>query len=179
MNEDSSASRKTFTLAVVGFALAHLSIELLTGGVRVHYPLQNDDLPALSNWWGLVLLPALAWFSYTHMDKDSSPDGVLGLEKSVIYRLLCAFIYGAAIGATFEFGLGQTPLYLLLASLLGGFVYPLYRLEIILGGVLGMTYTFGAVIPTVVLSLVALSSLITYSTVCFVAKRLNIVRSTR
>lgn len=173
MNQNSSSSRLKFTLAVTGFALAHLSIELLTGGVRVHYPLQQEDMPALSNWWGLVLLPALAWFSYTHMSKDSSTDGLLGLEKAVIFRLIGAFIYGAALGASFEFGLGQTPLYLLFALLLGGVFYPLYRLEIVLGCVLGMTYTFGAVIPTVVLTLVALFSLITYNTVRFIVGKLR------
>ncbi len=34
------------------------------------------------------------------------------------------------------------PLYLLLGLLLGGIVYPIYRGELMLGLVMGMTYTF-------------------------------------
>jgi hypothetical protein len=176
MNHNPITPRIYFTLAITAFAILHLSIEIFSGGVRVHYPLQREDMPALSNWWGLVLLPALAWLSHTFMDKDYSAAGVSGLSKVVVYRLAGAFMYGAVMGASFEFGLGQTPLYLLFGLLLGGIFYPLYRFEIILGIVMGMTYTFGAIIPTVVMSMVALISLVSYNSVRFVISKLKQIR---
>jgi hypothetical protein len=173
MNQSPTSHRLQFTLAVTAFAILHLSLEFFTGGVRVHYPLMREDLPALSNWWGLILLPALAWFSHAYMPQESSTAGVLGLEKTAVYRLISAFIYGAALSASFEFGLGQTPLFFLLGLLLGGIFLPLYRFEIILGLILGMTYTFGAVIPTVAISLVALTSLLSYNAARFVTRKIK------
>lgn len=67
------------------------------------------------------------------------------------------------MAAGFEFGLGQLPTVLLLGLLVGGIFYPVYRLELMLGFVMGMAYTFGAVIPAVVISIVALSSLLSHN----------------
>lgn len=174
MNLNPSTARNYFILAVTGFAILHLSIEMLTGGVRVHYPLMREDMPALSNWWGLLLLPILAWVSYFFMEKDQTAAGVLGLNKVVLYRLLAGFLYGAAIGGSFLLGLDQTPMNLLIGLLLGGIFYPLYRFEVMLGIIMGMTYTFGAIIPTVVVGLVALTSLISHNTVRFLFRKIGI-----
>jgi hypothetical protein len=48
-------------LPVAGFAFAaaHLAFEHFTGGVQSHNLLNRPDLPAISNWLGLVTLPLL------------------------------------------------------------------------------------------------------------------------
>lgn len=173
MNRDSSSHRIRFTLAITLFACLHLALEMLSGGVNVHYPLMDEELPAISNWWGLLVLPALAWVGYGFMPKAVAATGLWGLQPLVFYRLGAAFLYGAALSAGFELNLGETPLYLLLGLFLGGFFYPLYRLELILGLVMGMTYTFGAVIPLVVSSLVALSSVVLHNALLFAIRKIK------
>jgi len=165
MHENSLKPRFYFTLVVIATVILHLSMEMMSGGIKTHYPLQRADLPPLSNWWGLVILPTIAWFTYSFMEKDSSVDGVLGLKKIVIYRLLCALIFGATLSAAFELGLGDMPLYLLLCSMFAGIFYPIYRFECILGFVLGMMVTFGPVIPTVTGSIVAIISFVSFNIV--------------
>lgn len=173
MRTDSNSQRIRFTLAIILFACLHLTLEILNGGVNVHYPLMDEDMPAISNWWGLLVLPALAWVGYAFMPGAVSGTGLWGLQPLVFYRLGAAFLYGAALSAGFEFNLGQTSLYLLLGLFMGGLFYPLYRLELILGLVMGMTYTFGAVIPFVVSSLVALSSLVLHNALSFALRKIK------
>ncbi len=169
--------RLLFVLLIAAFAVLHLTLEMLTGGVRTHYPLMREDLPALSNWWGLLVLPLFGWIAHYFAEQENSGVGILGLRKVAFYRLVCGFAYGALIATGFELGLGQMPLYLLLGLLLGGIVYPLYRGELMLGLVMGMTYTFGAIIPTVLIGLLAIVSLITHNTARFVVAKLRPVRS--
>ncbi len=168
-----ASNRILFTLSVAGFALLHIAIELLEGGVRVHYPLMREDLPAISNWWGLIVLPSLACLLYSFMQQGGQDSGPMGLSWVALYRLLAGFVYGGLLAGTFEFGLGQTPLYLLMCLIVGGIAYPIYRAELVLGFIMGMTYTFGAVIPTAVASLVALSSLLLHSTARFAIGKLS------
>lgn len=41
-------------------AIAHLSVEHISGGVNSHHLLNSADLPAISNWFELITLPLLA-----------------------------------------------------------------------------------------------------------------------
>ena len=173
MHSSSNGQRLRFTLAVMVFVILHLTVELLSGGVVVHYPLMDENMPPLSNWWGLLVLPGLAWIAYGFMQKDSSGHGIMGLRNEVFFRLGGAFVYGAALSAGFELGLGETPLYLLLGLFLGGIFYPVYRAELVLGLIMGMTYTFGAIIPTVVIGLVAISSLVLHNAALFIIRKLR------
>jgi len=172
-NSHSITNRIRFTLAIGLFAVMHLTLEFFSGGVNVHYPLMDENLPAISNWWGLLVLPALAWVSYAFMPKADVEAKLLGLQRITLFHLGAAFLYGAALSAGFELNLGQTPLYLLLGLFVAGLFYPLYRLELILGLVMGMTYTFGAVIPLVVSSLVALSSLVLHNALLFALRKIK------
>ena len=165
--------RAQFTVAVSLYVVLHLSIEFFTGGVRVHYPLMRDDLPALSNWWGLIVLPFLAWVFYAGMKNDTEQPAWVGLSTSTLVRLAMAFAYGWLIGGTFTLGFEALPGYLFFALIGIGIGYPLYRPEVMLGLILGMTFTFGAVIPTVVIGIVALSSLLLNSIVLFLIRKLR------
>lgn len=51
-------------LAISAFALevCHLGWEYTHGGVPAHHLLNNPELPAISNWWGLLVVPLLVWF---------------------------------------------------------------------------------------------------------------------
>ena len=160
---ETKRSRLYFTLAVALFEVLHLGIELLNGGVLVHFPLMRSDMPGLSNWWGLLVLPTLAWVLYGFMAKGDEPVTVFELPKPVLYRFIGAFVYCGMLGASFELDLGETPMYFLLGLIVAGIAYPIYRAEMVLGFIMGMTYTFGAIIPTVVITIVAFSSLLLHN----------------
>ena len=117
------------------------------GGVPAHYLLQDPDLPRISNWYGGLLLPALAW-------------GLLGLSKRrvraadpprikpVVIGLLAGLAVGGSMAVTFVSGYESITDYLLFGLLALALVLPVYRPECLLGFVLGMTPALGAVLPT-------------------------------
>ncbi len=55
--------RTKATIAITAVMALLLGWQHLDGGVPAHHLLADPALPALSNWWGLLTLPALAWRS--------------------------------------------------------------------------------------------------------------------
>ena len=49
--------------------LVHLVFEHFHGGVVTHYFLQDDTLPGISNWWGLLTLPLATWVVLMSIEK--------------------------------------------------------------------------------------------------------------
>ncbi|MBL8309144.1 MAG: hypothetical protein JNL19_01860 [Burkholderiales bacterium] len=136
-------------LAVVLAEAAHLSWEHVHGGIRAHHLLNNADWPAVSNAWGLLLLPLLTWFAVADSQRRGLP-----------WRVAFAGAAGAAVAGLTVVALFLTHQhdmagYLLLAIVVVGCVVPLYRPQYLLGFVLAMTWTFGAVLPTLVALCVA------------------------
>ncbi len=141
-------TRTLYTLAVTVFEAAHLGWEYTHGGVVSHHILQRPDLPAISNGWGLVLLPVLAWFLIGRMQARSAKQSQAFPSRDVALRFLAALAYGAALATSFALGhetLTSTLFFGLFALAL---VTALYRAELVLGFVLGMSFVFGAVLPT-------------------------------
>ncbi|MEO8780207.1 MAG: hypothetical protein ABI389_16275, partial [Rhodanobacter sp.] len=50
-----------FALALLVVEAALLVHEHYTSGVRSHHLLDRPDLPAISNWFGLIVMPVLGW----------------------------------------------------------------------------------------------------------------------
>jgi MFS family permease len=131
------------------------------GGVPSHYILQRKDLPEISNWWGGLLLPILTWFLLGRIKKrlEKQPSETPA-RKSEIPKVIRLFLIGlafsilVAVSFTYDYQpfLENVPLILFAISML----IPIYYAEFILGFVLGMTYTFGAVIPTAFVVIVAI-----------------------
>ncbi len=46
-------------LAALGYACIHLAYEHFTVGVQSHHLLNRAELPAISNWLGLIVLPII------------------------------------------------------------------------------------------------------------------------
>jgi len=149
-------TRRRALLLVIVVTLAeaaHLLWERGHGGVRAHHLLNNPDLPAISNAWGMLLLPLLALAAATDVAR-----------REVSLRSAAAGVAGAA-----AIGLAVVALFLahqearagdlLLAVIVLGCVLPLYRPHLLLGFVLAMTWTFGAVLPTLIgLAIAAISA---------------------
>lgn len=161
-------------LRLVGTALAllaeliHLAWEHFHGGILRHHILNRSDLPAISNGWGIVLLPALTWYLMGRISRRSVPsaDGRPGaLPRSVMVGFAGALLFGLMLSG--GFALRQTTLTAVLFQglLLLALLLPVYRAECVLGFVLGMTFVFGVVLPTAIASIIAALSMLLHRVV--------------
>jgi hypothetical protein len=134
----------------------HLGWEYSHGGVVAHHFLARADMPSVSNWWGLLLIPALTWFLAGRIERrlDSQQGGAVTVPPAVWAGFFGALAYGAVLALAFTFkfeGIGTIFLGIFALSLL----FPTYRAEYVLGFVLGMAFTFGAILPTFIATIVA------------------------
>lgn len=155
MSEQQPPRLRHFLIALVMLAeLAHLTWEHFNGGVRSHHILNRSDLPAISNWLGAVLLPVLTWFLTGRIQRRSK------LPVSIMAGFVGSLLFGILLSASFTNDYGTIASYLFGGMFLLALLLPVYRAECVLGFVLGMTFTFGAVLPTVIGSMVAAVSAI-------------------
>jgi hypothetical protein len=146
--------------------LAHLSWEHFHGGVISHHLLHRADMPAISNWWGLLLLPVLTWFLTGRIRRrialrsDATEEGPK-LPAGVVAGFVGALLLGTLLSVAFTNHYDSVATYLFGAMLVLALLLPVYRAECVLGFVLGMNVTFGAVLPTFFGSIIgALSAVI-------------------
>lgn len=152
--------RLLLTVLVTLAELVRLTWEHFNGGVQSHHILNRSDIPAISNWWGVLLLPALTWFLTGRIQKrvalhSGAQEAALKLHVSIVAGFVGALLFGILLSASFINGYETIASYLFLGMFLLALLLPVYRAECILGFVLGMTFVFGAVIPTVVGSVIA------------------------
>jgi ABC-type polysaccharide/polyol phosphate export permease len=168
MNERSFyKGRIYFTLFITLAIWSLLVFYLYRGGVPGHHILANDDLPEISNWWGGLLLPLVAWFlSYlTQKRIFSHHDGTRDSSKQIrnaLFGFLGSLIYGILVATSFAFENTDITGNMMLALLPMALFIPIYRAECILGFVIGMTFTFGAVLPTGIACLFAAAGFVIY-----------------
>lgn len=141
-----------FSIVFVAVLLAH---EHFNGGVRSHHLLDRPDLPAISNWFGLVTLPLLGWLLGLRLRKHLTSVTRFGSPIGIGMSLVCALLYGVALAASFEVGPSAITSGLFFGLFVIAVVLPIYRVEYIFGFVVGMTFTFGAVLPVLVAVVVA------------------------
>jgi hypothetical protein len=146
-------TRMYFTAIVTITIWLLLSWNHYHGGVPSHHILARKDLPEISNWWGALLLPLLTLFLFYRMEKrvteeNNDASQVIPFPRSVIYGFIGGLIFGITLSTFFTFGNTEIPGYMLMGLLLLSLFLPIYRAECLLGFVIGMTYTFGAVLPT-------------------------------
>ncbi|GAB2508648.1 hypothetical protein [Lysobacter humi (ex Lee et al. 2017)] len=147
--------RAGFTLLVAALEAVHLGWEHTHGGIVSHHLLNDPTLPAIWNGWGLVLLPALAWMASRRL---FGPNGRRGPDGRVAAGLLGAALAGLALSAAFLAGREDLAGGVLVATAIAALVVRAYRVEYLLGFALGMTYTFGGILPVLIGSILALVS---------------------
>lgn len=147
--------------------LCFLFWEHFHGGVASHHILQQQNLPVISNWWSGLLLPVLTWFLIGRTEKRIGNQASQGQQINKLHnKALLLFITGLGLGVliatsfTNEYSvfLDNVPYIILVLSL----IIPIFYAEFILGFILGMTYTFGAILPTVFILLLAIFGILTY-----------------
>ena len=134
------------------------------GGIPSHHVLAQEDLPEFSNLWGALLIPALTWFLLTRIQKriPAGQIGLLGIPSNIVFGFLGALIYGILLATFFTLGNSDMSGLLFQGVFLLALFFPIYRSEYLLGFVLGMTYTFGAILPTGIGSIFALIGAVLY-----------------
>ncbi|MEM0576685.1 hypothetical protein [Flavobacterium polysaccharolyticum] len=152
MNSKQNLKIRLYFTATITIAIFSLLLwNYFHGGVPSHHILQRKDLPEISNGWGAILLPMLTWFLLKRMQKRIviHEDGSISNgTKNTVYAFLAALIYGMLLAVFFTFGIRDLPFYMLIGLLVIALFYPIFRSECLLGFVIGMTYTFGAILPT-------------------------------
>lgn len=174
--------RVNFISVVIVFVLSHLYLEHSTGGVLSHHLLNSSDYPAISNWWELIILPVLAWFSTMRIKKRirfQPDDGSAArkIQNGILIGFFGMLIVSVLQSITFTFGYENITMYMALGVLFIGLFLPIYRAECILGHVLGATFTFGPVIP--LLGILVMATVSAFSHFCIKPLVTNFLRMIR
>lgn len=161
---------RIYCTAIVTFAVwTLLAWNHFHGGVPSHHILANKDLLAISNWWGGLVLPLLTWFLLYRLHKRIIRSNTLHSETAtypnhihIRHGFFGALLFGILLSVFFTFGYSDLSGYMVLGLFPLALLLPMYRAECLLGFVIGMTFTFGGVLPTVVGSIFASISAILY-----------------
>lgn len=171
MNRDDFFKFRLCFTGIVTIAIGSLlTWNYFNGGVPSHHLLADKDLPAISNAWGALLLPLLSWFLLYRIQKKafeknsrqtSSPQAL----KTELYGFLGALLFGILLSFFFASGYPDVCGYLVLALIPIAVLFPVYRAGCLLGFLLGMTVTFGAVLPTIVGTILNVAGLLLYQVI--------------
>ena len=185
MNEQQTKRIRIYlTVAVLLAEIGHLAWEHFHGGIASHHFLNRADMPAVSNAWGLLLLPVMSWFlggialrrsiATAAAVTINAPGGqaeAAGLARGVFVGFFAGLLVGASLAATFSLGYHDVTSILFFGMLLLALVFRVYRAECVLGFVLGMTFTFGAILPALVASVTAVISAVAHRVLYPLARR--------
>ncbi|WP_242917567.1 hypothetical protein [Pontibacter liquoris] len=158
------------------------------GGIPRHHILANEALPAISNAWGGLLLPLLTWFllyriQMQALGSQDAYDIIISRFRRQLYRFTGALLFGVVLSAFFTTGYADICGYLVLGLFPLALVIPIYRAECVLGFVFGMTFTFGAILPTAFGLLLSLAGAVLYLFIrpglWYVGTRIALVRQQR
>lgn len=171
-NQSLSKVKGYFTGFVALTIWSMLVWQYLHDGVPSHHLLHRADLPAISNWWGAVLLPALTWFLISATEKRIEKEPENNATRRAVLGFIISALYGTALSLAFSFDYPEISSVMFPGILLFAALYRVYRAEFILGFILSMSITFGAVLPTIFGTLIGLLSLIVYNIVQFMWKHI-------
>lgn len=179
MNKTQFLQTKYYFSGFVTLTIWSLLIwQYLHDGVPSHHLLQRADLPSISNWWGGVLLPVLSWVSFTRIQKRILKAPLAKnslLIKQTFISFIFSFMYGALLSITFLNGYSDVSSALLSGILFFAIFFKIYRAEFIIGFILSMSFTFGAVLPTIFGAIIALASTVVYFSIQFIWSRLKMI----
>lgn len=148
MELDLIKKNKVFiTLFSALLVFVHLLFEHFHGGIVTHFILQDDSLPGISNWWGLLTFPLATWVVLLRIEKRNIASEKEH-NKNVLYRLVSAIMFGIVV--SYLFSIESTGLdYLMLTLFALSLFIPLYFGEYLLGFTIGTMFMFGANIPII------------------------------
>lgn len=130
------------------------------GGIPSHHILAREDMPSISNAWGALVLPVLTWFLLYRIEQRlrgawASAGGLL-YPRDVVLGFTSALLFGIVMSMSFALDFAGVPRFMLSSIFVVALFLPIYRSEYLLGFVIGMTFTFGAILPTGIGSILVL-----------------------
>lgn len=139
-------SRSLLVIMVIAYVLAYLAYQHFNSGVPSHHLLHDSSLPAISSWWGVIILPVLSWVLGTLINKQY---GKL-YPKHVWFQLAGAGLYALVNGALFYAGYVEFVSMLALPSILVAAVFfRIYKPAYFLGYAVAASMGFGPIIPII------------------------------
>jgi hypothetical protein len=168
VNETLFYRLRLYFSALVGIAaLVVLSWSYFHGGVSSHHLFYRADMPAISNWWGAILLPSLTWFLLGRIrkrfvDLPIGKPGTLNFRARITVGFAGSLLFGLLLSVTFLLGYDGITANLFFGLLVLALFLPVFRGECMLGFVFGMAPAFGPVLPILVGSMIAALSALTY-----------------
>jgi len=140
------------------------------GGVPSHHILDQKDLPAISNWWSGILLPILTWILLGRIITRIEKKGIKNNEYrqriiNILWLFSIGLIFGILLSVSFVHNYKPFLDNVLYVFLILSFIVPIFFSEFILGFVLGMTYTFGAILPTAFILIMAAIGIVIYKSI--------------
>ena len=150
-----------YPLGALLFVGVCLAFEHFDGGVVSHHLLNSLDMPACSNWWGMLTLPLLGVLFANRAAATQSESRLLNAPTNMLVGFMGALIYGAMMATTFSLGAESLTGIFFMGLIMIALVLPVYRVEYVFGFVVGMTYTFGGVLPVLVSIVFGSVSLVT------------------
>lgn len=189
MSETRFFKFRLYFTAIVTIAICSLlAWNYYHGGVPSHHLLAREDLPKISNWWGGPLLPLLTWFLLYRTQKRMTVCTNYKVHGSsfflkTIFMFIGALLFGILLSFFFSVGYTEIPFYMLVGLFILALFIPIYQAECLLGFVIGMTFTFGAILPTGFGSILALIGIVIYlgvrPAILLTATKLVLLRSLR
>ena len=161
--------RTKATVAIASVMALLLGWQHFNGGVPSHHLLADPSLPELSNWWGLLTLPLLTWFLAGRIERrrQANPAAAHG----DLAAFVGALVFGALLSLLFTAGQHEATGTMAQSLLVLALFYPIHRAACVLGFVIGMTWTFGAVLPMIAAGIFAAIGAAIYHGVRFVYAR--------
>ncbi|HET6433799.1 hypothetical protein [Dyella sp.] len=154
-----SRVRIAITACVALAEWAFLGWQYTHGGVASHHFLGRADMPAISNGWGALVLPCMGWLLLGRVQRRVASQGATAGRPALI-GLAGGLCYGVLLAVFFTLGRESVTGALFEALFVIAVFVPIHRAEYLLGFILGMAYTFGGVLPSVVGSVLALIALV-------------------
>jgi hypothetical protein len=159
--------RNGLTTAVALFMVVLLGWQHFHGGVPAHHLLAREDLPAVSNWWGLLTLPALAWFLAGRIERRRHAGGRSG-ARVIAAGFAASLLYGFTLALCFVSGRPEVSDLMAQGVFVIALFYPVYRAECVLGFVMGMSVFLGAVLPMIAALVFAAAGALLYHAIRFI-----------
>jgi hypothetical protein len=151
------------TVIVLALVCAQLAWQYTHGGVIAHHLLARADLPSVSNWWNVLVLPALTYLAVARVEQRAAASEHAATRRRIRHAAirwgLGPFMLGGTLALGFLLGAEHFTLVVFLCLFAGAVLFPVARAECALGLLLGMAWTFGTIIPLGIATVLATLSM--------------------